>query len=212
MSARTAVGWSAPGRWQKRASDIWSGINPSGGSFPRSRPFRAAANEVSVPMILKPDFWRTRSEPALSLAARACSGRTGTKSRSSAIARVAMPRPQGRTFDPVCDLALPLEDEAGDGAYEPPVAGYCPQGSVGRASQRGHVGIECAPVVGVLGGDRRHQDRRRVTLLVEQRVQIGVLDRPQRDNRPVLVSILRWTSAKRSSPAIQQRPSVGSDE
>ena len=123
-----------------------------------------------------------------------------------------MPRPQGRTFDPVCDLALPLEDEAGDGAYEPPVAGYCPQGSVGRASQRGHVGIECAPVVGVLGGDRRHQDRRRVTLLVEQRVQIGVLDRPQRDNRPVLVSILRWTSAKRSSPAIQQRPSVGSDE
>ena len=41
----------------------------------------------------------------------------------------------------------------------------------------------------------------------EQRVQIGVLDRPQRDNRHVLVSILRWTSAKRS-PAIQQRPTV----
>ena len=63
-------------------------------------------------------------------------------------------------------------------------------------------------VVGVLGGERRHQDRCRVTHLVEQRVQIGVLDRPQRDNRHVLVSILRWTSAKRSSPAIQQRPTV----
>jgi len=59
------------------------------------------------------------------------------------------------------------------------------------------VGIERAPVVGVLGGERRHQDRRRVTHLVEQRVQIGVLDRPQRDNRHVLASIFLGTSAQR---------------
>ena len=96
----------------------------------------------------------------------------------------------GRAFDPVCDLALAIEDEAGDAAYEPAVAGHCPQGNVGRASPHGHVGIECAPVVGVLGGERRHQDRRRVAHLVEQRVQIGVLDRPARSG-PDLRAALR---------------------
>jgi hypothetical protein len=84
----------------------------------------AAANEISVPMILKPDFRRTCSEPALSLAARACSGRVGTKS-------------PGRAFDPVCDFGLPLEDEAADAAYEPAVAGHCPQRRIGRASGPG---------------------------------------------------------------------------
>src|ERR1017187_9474470 len=70
----------------------------------------------------------------------------------------------GRAFDPVCDLALAIEDEAGDAAYE--------------------------PGVGVLGGERRHQDRRRVAHLVEQRVQIGVLDRPARSG-PDLRAALR---------------------
>jgi hypothetical protein len=33
--------------------------------------FRPAANDFSVPIALKPHFWRTGSEPTLSLAARA---------------------------------------------------------------------------------------------------------------------------------------------
>ena len=55
---------------------------------------RAGAKEFSVPMALKPAFCKTLSDPALSLAARACSGRAGTRSRSSDRARLAMPRPQ----------------------------------------------------------------------------------------------------------------------
>jgi hypothetical protein len=55
---------------------------------------RPGAKEFSVPVTWKPDFARTRSEAALSLAARAYTGRTVTSCRSSSRARLAMPRPQ----------------------------------------------------------------------------------------------------------------------
>lgn len=66
---------------------------------------------------------------------------------------------------------------------EPPVAGHRPQGDVGRVPHPGHVGIEGAPVTWIPGRERRHPDGLGVTHLVEQRVQVVVLDRPQRDAR-----------------------------
>jgi hypothetical protein len=45
------------------------------------------------------------------------------------------------------------------------------------------VGIERVSVVRVVGGERRHPDRLRVTHLIEQRVKIAVLDQPQRHDR-----------------------------
>ena len=56
--------------------------------------FRPLANEITVPVIANPAFCSTLSDPTLSLATRANSGRIGTDSRSRASARPAMPCPQ----------------------------------------------------------------------------------------------------------------------
>jgi hypothetical protein len=40
------------------------------------------------------------------------------------------------------------------------------------------VSVEGTPVIRVLGGERRHPHRFGVAPLIEQRVQVGVLDRP----------------------------------
>jgi len=63
-----------------------------------------------------------------------------------------------------------------------PVAGHRPQGNAGRVPRPGQASIERGPVAGVVGSEGRHPDRLRVTHLIEQCVQIGVLDRPERDN------------------------------
>lgn len=56
--------------------------------------FRALAKDISVPILVKPAFRSTSSDPMLSLAARAYSGRTAIVSRNSARARLATPCPQ----------------------------------------------------------------------------------------------------------------------
>ncbi len=55
---------------------------------------RARANSRSRPATAKPHLSSTRTEPALSAAAWACSGRASSSRISSASAAVAMPRPQ----------------------------------------------------------------------------------------------------------------------
>ena len=140
--------------------------------------FRAGAKEASVPMMVKPAFWRTLREARLSLAARACSGRMVTSLSRSSRASVAIPRPPGSTIDPVGDLGLVPGHEAGDAADELPVTGDGAVGNAGQASHPGHVSVERAPVIWVLGGKRGHPHRFGVAHLIEERVQVGVFDRP----------------------------------
>jgi predicted chitinase len=85
----------------------------------------------------------------------------------------------GRTVDPIGDLRVALDDEARDAADKASVAGHRARDDIGRGPHRRHVGIERFAVVRVFGGEGCHLDRLRVTHLVEQHVEVGVLDQPQ---------------------------------
>jgi hypothetical protein len=84
----------------------------------------------------------------------------------------------GRTADPVGDLGLVPGYEAGNAADELPVTGYGPHRNAGRASHPGHVSVEGVPVIWVLSGECGHPYRFGVAHLIEQRVQVGIFDRP----------------------------------
>ena len=144
--------------------------------------FLPGAKEFSVPVTVKPDFWRTLSEAALSLATRACSGRMGTRASSSSRARLAMPRPQAAPVDPVGDLSPAVEDEGSDAPDELVIASDRAQCGAGRGPHRGHMRIERGPVAGVIRSERGHPDRLGISHLIEQRAEVRVRDRPQGDN------------------------------
>ena len=84
-----------------------------------------------------------------------------------------------RAVDPVGDLGVALHDEAGDAADEASTADHRTQRDVGRGPQLRHVGVERFTVVGILGSEGGHLDRLGVTHLVEQRVEVRIVDRPQ---------------------------------
>jgi SAM-dependent methyltransferase len=82
-------------------------------------------------------------------------------------------------IDPVGDLGPALQDEAGDTADEASTAEHRTRRDVGSGPRLRHVGVERGTVVGVLGGEGGHPDRLGVTHLVEQRVEIRIIYRPQ---------------------------------
>ena len=144
---------------------------------------RPGAKDISVPIGWKPAFWRTRSDPALSLAARARSGRTEISSRSRPSARVAIPCPPGSAIYPVGDLGRSLRGVAPDRADEPRIADDRPKPVLRGGHDLRHVGVEGASIARVFGCECRHAHRLRVAHLLEDRVEIRSLHRTKRKLR-----------------------------
>jgi hypothetical protein len=87
--------------------------------------------------------------------------------------------PEG-PVDPVCDLGIAINDEAGDAADEPSIDADRTGGHLRRRPELRHVDIECGAVIGIFGREGGHPDRLGIPHLFEQGIEVGVVDRPQR--------------------------------
>src|ERR1700729_2485394 len=87
--------------------------------------------------------------------------------------------PEG-PVDPVCDLGIAINDEAGDAAHEPSIDGDRTGGRLWQRPDLRHVDIERGAVVGIFGREGGHPDRLGIPHLFEQGTEVGVVDRPQR--------------------------------
>lgn len=85
-------------------------------------------------------------------------------------------------------------------------AGHRAQDAFGCGPYLRHVLIERFTVVAILGRKGRHLDRLGVTHLIEQRLQVGVLDKSQCHPRPPMPSSLCFARTSRggSSRGIRQ--------
>src|ERR1039457_3626260 len=87
--------------------------------------------------------------------------------------------PEG-PVDPVCDLGIAINDEAGDAADEPSIDGDRTGGRLWQRPDLRHVDIERGAVIGIFGREGGHLDRLGIPHLFEQGIEVGVVDRPQR--------------------------------
>ena len=96
--------------------------------------FRALANEIAVPMIANPALRSTLSDLTLSLAARANRGRARNRFQEQGERPAGDALPPEGPADPVCDLGIAINDEAGDAAGEPSIDGDRTGGRLRAAS------------------------------------------------------------------------------
>jgi hypothetical protein len=141
---------------------------------------RPGAKSRLTPMRRKPAFSSTRREPRLSETARAYSGRSAVSARRSVGLRSRRLPPE-RSVYPVGHLRLIVDSEGRDRSSECSV-------DIDDSVRDARVGplarhpVEKRAAIGlILGREGSHSDRLRIRHLLKDRVEIPILERPQRD-------------------------------
>jgi hypothetical protein len=98
---------------------------------------------------------------------------------SAASAEVARPSPPARRIDPVGNLAVALDCEAGDGADQTPIDLHCSQGVGLVIPDSPIMSVERVPVRWVVASEGGQVDRERISLPLEHRVEICVDQTPK---------------------------------
>jgi hypothetical protein len=142
---------------------------------------RPGAKSRLTPTRRNPAFSSTRSEPTLSEAARAYSGRSAVSARRICSAALAMPFPHSVRSTQEGHLRLIVDSERPDRSSDCSVDIDDSVRDARVGPQARHPVEKRAAIGLILGREGGHSDRLRIRHLLIDRVEIPVLERPQQD-------------------------------